>query len=344
MSIVCPFPKHHKENPVDTATHVPIIERKAPPIREERAVTVALRNGRHEEGDTVENSLSLPFKTEFVLVNALQIDRRYQRRESQAWVDKIAGKYDPDLMRPLDVSRRSDGSLWIMDGQHRYFALVQLGYGDVLIPCHVYEGLTIEQEAKIFDTQDAIKRMTPQDRFRAKLTGNDPAAHSLKRLVERNGYTINLTDTLVGNGRFVCVGTLEEIVSSYGEPRLDAVLGLTRGAWGDDTEGLSRLVLIGLVMFEARYGTIGYDGARAVRVLAQTTPAELERDVANLRYNARRSHRSRRVTELAGRILLDRYNERLHEKNRLPGWEEAGKEMRKRAAVFASSIAVQQRG
>jgi hypothetical protein len=58
----------------------------------------------------------------------LNIDDTYQRslegESSVALIRKIAAKWDWRMCQLVQVARRADDSLWIVDGQHRHAAAV----------------------------------------------------------------------------------------------------------------------------------------------------------------------------------------------------------------------------
>jgi hypothetical protein len=65
---------------------------------------------------------------QYLLLGQLNIDSSYQRsmetRDSQDLVRRIAQYWNWDLCQPLMVSRRLDGALYVIDGQHRLAAAV----------------------------------------------------------------------------------------------------------------------------------------------------------------------------------------------------------------------------
>ena len=77
---------------------------------------------------------------EFRPIADLQIDESYQRSidtgPSQSLVKRIARDWDWGLCQPLNVAKREDGSLWVIDGQHRLAAARDRG--DIYdLPCVV---------------------------------------------------------------------------------------------------------------------------------------------------------------------------------------------------------------
>ena len=61
------------------------------------------------------------------------------------WVRKTAAKFDQMAFEAITVSRHTDGSLYVVEGQHRVLLAESLGMAT--IEAHVHDDLTIEQEA-----------------------------------------------------------------------------------------------------------------------------------------------------------------------------------------------------
>src|SRR4051794_33828172 len=85
-------------------------------------------------------------------VGELTVDQRYQRALNARRVKKIANEFDPYSVGMLIVSDRGDGTKVVLDGQTRRAALVAMGWEDQMVPCYVYVGLSVEEEARIFRT------------------------------------------------------------------------------------------------------------------------------------------------------------------------------------------------
>lgn len=62
-------------------------------------------------------------------------------------VEHMVKKYDRDALGFLVISERQDGTLAIMDGAMRAEAVRRVEGDDASVPCKVYTGLTLAQEA-----------------------------------------------------------------------------------------------------------------------------------------------------------------------------------------------------
>jgi hypothetical protein len=96
-------------------------------------------------------------------LDSLAVPKAYQREERPYLVRRIVREFNPDLVGLLTVVRDGDGAQWILDGQHRWLALVGLGYESAL--CEVLHDVPLERQAEIFSGRHAgasrLTRVTP---------------------------------------------------------------------------------------------------------------------------------------------------------------------------------------
>lgn len=110
---------------------------------------------------------------EFRPLGDLHLDDSYQRSidigPSQKLVRKIAVNWDWGLCQPLIVAKRDDGSLWVVDGQHR-LAAARLRPDIYDLPCVVVHSAAASDEAAMFVALNQQRRpLTALDLFRASL-------------------------------------------------------------------------------------------------------------------------------------------------------------------------------
>lgn len=243
-------------------------------------------------------------------VKDLRIDPSYQREVRQAWVKHIVDNFDPYLLDPLDVSRRVDGSHYVMDGQHRLLALREMGYDDQLVDCLVFEGLTVQQESRRFNTQDNRKQLTALERFRSRLIEGQSAELTVNEVVRDCGFRIDFArHGRAGNIR--CVGSLLQARKVGGASHLREVLMAIRDAYGTELAP-DALMVDGISMFLRHYEG-QYDMARLIDVLRGVAPEQLAREAKSYQGATRTSAKASYATVLA----KDYYNKGLR-RNRLP--------------------------
>lgn len=144
----------------------------------ERAAEAALPEGFHATSEIKAVSLS-----------SLNVDRAYQRDVSMSLVEQIRTQWDEVASELILVSKREDGTLWIVNGQHRAAAAGLRG--DAKIWARVVQGLGPEQEAALRLKTNVRLGDRPLERFRAQLCAGDPESVSIQRIVEGVGSKVN---------------------------------------------------------------------------------------------------------------------------------------------------------
>lgn len=261
-------------------------------------------------------TLGIAGHLEWVLVSSLSVDARYQRDVSPSHVKNIVKHFDPDTFGVLVVSERSDG-MYIVDGQHRVAALRAMGWQDQRVPCLVYRGLSIEEEAKVFYKPQTERRsMTPAARFKARLVAGEPSAVAIAKCVESYGFNVNLANGGNVHPRDIdAVASLERIARQYGFDHLPVTMSVIRDIYGTDHVKITSALMLGIATFVHRYQGL-YDKRRLFEVLHKLTPQRLEangKDIAKLLG----AHSDTAV----GRAILRQYNKGLQTR-RLPEWDE----------------------
>lgn len=178
-------------------------------------MTVALTNNGQSRHD------------EAVLIDDLQVDHRYQRELDQRLVERIREQFDMVVADIISVSKRADGSLYIINGQHRAAAAKLEGETHIL--AFIYEGLTLKQEAEYRLKFNNMRLDRPLEKFHAQITAGDPTALAIVRICEEfetrvnrsaNSHTgINCVSTLRDcfvESEELFVRTMRALTDSYG--------------------------------------------------------------------------------------------------------------------------------
>jgi len=196
-------------------------------------------------------------------VGDLGVDPQAQRDYKDKDAQKIADNYDPEKLGVFKVSRRTtEGGQFIadfvIDGQHRRGALRKLGRGHEKVPCLVYTGLTLEEEALIFLSDNADNRTpTPIDIYRLSLVAQEPTLCAIQGVLQAHGLSV---ENHQGAHSVSAVGALRWLFDKGGSDLLDRTLTLVEAAWGQGNR-------------DARDGNL----LKGVgKVLADTTGARLD--------------------------------------------------------------------
>jgi hypothetical protein len=189
-------------------------------------------------------------KIEKLAPREIVADLTVQRMLDQRRANAIAGSLRLDAIGVPVVSRREDGGLFVIDGQHRLEALRIAEHGDRLIEMTVYTGLTIEQEAELFRLFNNTKGLDPLTRFRIALVEKDPETMNIDAIVTRNGYV-----TVAGKpNSCIAVKTLRGVYHLDGGDTLSRTLAVCEFTWGSQQNATHQIILGALAKMLFRYG------------------------------------------------------------------------------------------
>lgn len=241
-------------------------------------------------------------------LEALAVPSAYQREERPHLVRKIIREFDPDLLGLLVVVRDAEGGLWILDGQHRWLALVELGYERAR--CEVLHDVPLERQAQIFSGRNS-GRITPhpRDAFRADYAARRADVVAIMAILQRHGYLPPWGSSRASADRFVCVSTLRE-VQSWG--LLDATVSVIRAGWPDDELATQTPIVSGLAACVRLYPTL------SPRELAKRLARHSAAEVLRLARASHANSRERRLWVHVAQVVVDLYNRGRQAAYRLP--------------------------
>lgn len=159
-----------------------------------------------------------PPTLEWIAVERLAIDESYQRATdgpaSRRLIQKITKGWNWNFCQPLVVSRRDDGTLYVIDGQHRLSAAMERG--DIPhLPCVVIGGVECEAAAFVaLNTQR--QKLSAGDVFNAMLAAGDPDAKRVAELLQETGWRMARTSnpTFWKPGEMFCAPLIVKAVKA----------------------------------------------------------------------------------------------------------------------------------
>jgi hypothetical protein len=223
------------------------------------------------------------------------------------------------------INLRDDGTYYCITGQHRIPAA---GYaGHTSIPVAVYEGLSLEDEAWIFNQEATQKRdQSALGKFHSGVQAGLPDYVAVARIVENLGGTISAKSTpRIGNVRGITAAqALLETYDYVGGKLLDESLSIIKQAYGAlDGGPVDGVMIKAMAMFlgiHSEGSQFGYaDRDKFLRRLSAKPIEWVKSESAKLsgmgqlpaRYN----------------VLVKLYNAGLREQNKLdstrPDWRKA---------------------
>lgn len=244
----------------------------------------------------------------------LNVDAVYQRDLTASFVERLAEKYDVVTAGTIVVSKRPDGKLYIVDGQHRAAAAVRAGETHIL--AQVVNEPSAEEEARLRLKGNVKRTDRVGDVFRARIAAGDEVALAIQRILADFDTHINTTPTL-GAG-INAVTAVEKLYNLDDGVTLIGVLSLLKKLFGElRPEIASSDLLKGLTWFLGQHGD-RIDMERFERLFQVTGPAALSRSA--------RAHKASLGGSLwvnTYRALVTMYNEGLSDASKLE-WKTKG--------------------
>lgn len=245
-----------------------------PPPTETRPEEVSKTNG-HSNGQS---------QYDIVPLTKLKIDHAtdggYARPVSEDRLKKLRKSWKLSKAGTIHVNKRPDGSLWLIDGQHRVEIAQEKGVEDViLVPVPkdrdvlvalVHSTADPSEEADLYlGYADAMPQQA-LSQFQAQLRRGDREALAIKAAVESVGLKIGVDYSMAhaDDGTVIAINRLERMHVIGGGSGLRETLILAKESFGMDHRAYQQAMLEALFQFWAAYHT-QYDRDRLVARLKE---------------------------------------------------------------------------
>jgi hypothetical protein len=251
-------------------------------------------------------------RIEMVKPNQCTVDLEVQRPRDPARIAGLAKKWNDVAAGICYVSRRTDGTTIILDGQTRFGALQLLGLGDVTRETIVYRGLSKAQEAEIFRILNNTKRPDVLTLFNIACVEEDAEALAIRDMIHRYGYKT----TRGGPNALVAIKT---VVDGYRRdaPSMDATLRFIHTTWGTAKDAVNGTIVGGLSLLVFRYGVDVVDFGHFRERLLKAGQADPTSLIGRAKTNA--NIRSCGLHDALADVLVGIYNKGPGTK-KLPNW------------------------
>lgn len=184
-----------------------------------------------------------------VEIATLKIDRDAQRTLNEKRAQDIAASLVHEAVGSIVVSRRANGDLYIVDGQHRTRACELAGVK--AMKAEVHHDLDRAQESVLFLIKNREShKPRPIDEYRVGLTGGVALFVDTDKVLKAHNLDIGSSST---NSVGAIQGILR-ITDRYGADILDRTFFVAEWAWGRSQETWDGMLLGGIGMFLGRHG------------------------------------------------------------------------------------------
>lgn len=195
-------------------------------------------------------------------VSGLVVDPNVQRGLDRNRVAKIAEDLELTAIGIITVSHRGNGSHHVIDGQHRVEALRLAGGDSEEVQCRVFEGLSIEEEARMFRLLNNTVKLHALDKFKVRVVEGEPAAVAIHAILSKHGWRVAGG---AGDDAFAAV-TAAERIWRRDRDALDRTIATITRAWGHTSAASNGFIVEGLGLVYARYGEATDDVSMADRL------------------------------------------------------------------------------
>lgn len=244
-------------------------------------------------------------------------DHRAQRNLDMKRVGDMSNDFREESFGVPAVSFRQDGSYAVIDGQHRFATLREMGRGNQAVMCQVYTGLDLAEEAALFRMLNDSKQLTAADIYRIAVTEGDPVAVASNQALETFGWT---KDPKRKNS-LRALSTLATLWES--DPQVTkATLRVLAQAWGATPVTGSATALRGLYAVLHRYRDMRPPLDHDRLILCLTKQGQASQFLARARGNA--SGRGIAVVDGFADITVNAYN-KAKRTLPLPTWDTSGR-------------------
>jgi hypothetical protein len=235
-----------------------------------------------------------------------KVDPRYQRDFDEPRAVAISKRFDSAVFGVPVLSRRGDGTLVRIDGQHRLEAAILAGLGDVAVLCEVHGNLSLRDEAELFlRLNGGHTAVRVFDKFKARLVAEDPVALGITTILK----DLDLKITKAQQRRGVCA--IQALESAYYTHKLDQTLRVLTKWMDGDPSAYEGPLLRAVAEFLREYSYV--DPSELSKRLEKHTPTKLL-----TRFRARQEELGCTSREAACVVLREIYNERRPGRLRLP--------------------------
>ncbi len=204
--------------------------------------------------------LGQPPALEWVDLADLKIDESYQRDLSmdaaQTLIRDIARNWDWRLCQPLNVSRREDETLYVVDGQHRLSG-ARLRSDVPRLPCVIIDQSSRADEATTFIKLNKRRRaLNAVDVFKAQLASGLAQSVEIDTMIRNAGLTIapHSNYTAWKPGMLFCVPGITAAYRRHGGMVTSSALVALQEAFDGQVLRYAGQLLRGLVVVYATEG------------------------------------------------------------------------------------------
>lgn len=246
---------------------------------------------------------------EVVHIEDLNVDYIYQRDLNSDLVNKIAGSYDMAVAGTIVISRRANGSLWVVDGAHRVAGATLAGEKEML--AQVLSGLDQQTEAALRLKGNVKRSDKSAERFKAQVAAGFTESLAIVEILGNFESKLNISapDTYHGINAISAVESIYRVNKGI---MLARVLEMIRDAFGSVGGKTSSVAMLKGIAWLIQKHEREMDRGRMIDKMSRDGVDMIERKARSIKL----THGGALWVNFY-RAMIDSYNERLPEKSKL---------------------------
>jgi hypothetical protein len=202
--------------------------------------------------------------TKLVVMRAdeMRIHPTAQRMLVRAHLERMKARFNRNgvhVFSAVNYSIRGKQGPWIVDGQHRWRAMMDLGLGKTEVLVTIYTDILDDVGAnKLFLLLNTKASVAPYDTFMRELGSKEAAAVGVVQVARQYDMEIS---RVRGENKITCVNRVKSIWTLDEGVTLDMTLSMAHRAWGAQMVALDSNILGGLgQVLAAHAGDINIEG------------------------------------------------------------------------------------
>lgn len=185
-------------------------------------------------------------RMERMRADALAVHPLAQREVNRTYLKRLMDSFDLDAVGTIHaVKYPRDGKTgtWIVDGQHRVLALIQLGFGEWVVDVMVHVDVKSDQRAaELFLRLNKRLTVSPFDKFQNEVLAKDDVALGISDVIRKHRLVLGKQSK---DGYVACPTALKKSYKLDDGKALDRAIGWLCAAYGPRASALDGKLIEG---------------------------------------------------------------------------------------------------
>jgi len=175
----------------------------------------------------------------------------YCREPKERNLARLRREWQLDAVGTIYLSKRPNGHYAVLEGRHRVMVAREMGVTH--LPARIYNDLSYEQEAALYNLFNRYQSHSAMDRLRGRYEAKVPKVLDMSKIIRKFGLDWDF-ETKGTKGLINSAATIEKVYDTWGAQVLHDTIALLHDAWGQNRAAYQADAIAGVAQFLARYG------------------------------------------------------------------------------------------